>query len=66
MAAYTNETDHQRTRTLLLYQLEEVIKIHQRIAQTLAEFYRAPLSMASVQPLLDLAVELNPELKEKK
>lgn len=32
----------------------------------LAEFYRAPLSMASVQPILDLAVELNPELKENK
>lgn len=33
------------------------------IAQTLADFYRAPLSMSSVQPLLDLAVKLNPSLR---
>lgn len=32
------------------------------IAQTLAEFYAAPLSMSSVQPILDLAVRLNPSL----
>lgn len=36
------------------------------VTRILADFYRAPLSMASVQPILDLAVELNPELKEKK
>ena len=33
-----------------------------RIAQILADFYRAPLSISSVQPILDLAVELNPSL----
>lgn len=32
------------------------------IAETLAAFYRAPLSMSSVQPILDLAVRLNPSL----
>ncbi len=34
-----------------------------RIAAILATFYRAPLSMSSVQPLLTLAEELNPGLK---
>ena len=36
------------------------------IADVLATFYRAPLSMSSVQPLLTLAEELNPGLKESK
>lgn len=34
-----------------------------RCADVLAAFYRAPLSMSSVQPLLALAEELNPSLK---
>jgi hypothetical protein len=37
-----------------------------RIAAILATFYRAPLSMSSVQPLLDLAVEMNPSLAVKR
>ena len=36
-----------------------------RCASVLATFYRAPLSMSSVQPLLTLAEELNPSLKER-
>jgi len=32
-------------------------------AEVLATFYRAPLSMSSVQPVLTLAEELNPGLK---
>lgn len=36
-----------------------------RIAEILATFYRAPLSMSSVQPILMLAEELNPNLKER-
>ena len=35
------------------------------IAEVLATFYRAPLSLSSVQPLLTLAEELNPSLKER-
>lgn len=35
-----------------------------RIAAILATFYRAELSMSSVQPLLALAIELNPDLVE--
>lgn len=38
---------------------------HARIKKALADFYCAPLSMASVQPILDLAVELNPDLARK-
>ena len=34
----------------------------EHIAQTLATFYRAPLSMSSVQPVLTLAEELCPAL----
>lgn len=37
-----------------------------RIAAILATFYRAPLSMSSVAPILALAEELNPGLKETK
>ena len=32
----------------------------QRIAAVLATFYRAPVSLSSLQPVLELAVELNP------
>ncbi len=44
---------------------EEAIRVEtlRRVAKVLADFYRAPLSMSSVQPILDLAVELNPELQ---
>lgn len=35
-----------------------------RVATVLAAFYRAPLTISSVQPLLALAEELNPTLKE--
>lgn len=37
-----------------------------RIAAVLATFYRSTLSMSSVQPLLALAEELNPSLRETK
>lgn len=37
-----------------------------RIAAILATFYHAELSMSSVQPLLALALELNPDLMEQK
>lgn len=37
-----------------------------RVAAVLATFYRAPLSMSSVAPILALAEELNPGLKETK
>lgn len=36
-----------------------------RIADVLAAFYRAPLSMSSVQPILALALELNSDLVER-
>lgn len=48
------------------YNVWDKARIVDRVSEILADFYRAPLSMASVQPILDLAVELNPELKEKK
>ena len=50
------------------WRVEHIIWRNDRrhIAEILATFYCAPLSMSSVQPLLDLAVELNPSLKEMK
>ena len=36
-----------------------------RVRDTLAAFYRAPLSMSSVQPILTLAEELNPSLVQR-
>jgi hypothetical protein len=35
-----------------------------RIRMVLSRFYRATLSASSVQPVLDLAVELNPNLRQ--
>lgn len=35
-----------------------------RIAQVLADFYRAELSASSLQPVLTLAEELNPSLRK--
>lgn len=34
-----------------------------RVAAALRAFYLSPLSMSSLQPLLDLAVEYNPDLR---
>ena len=34
-----------------------------RIAAVLARFYRAEISMSSVEPVLELAKEMNPELR---
>lgn len=58
---------------LLESQIDEMVMdnvkagaLRYRVARILADFYRAPLSMSSVQPILDLAVELNPGLKETK
>lgn len=36
---------------------------HRAITDVLAAFYRARMSASSLQPVLDLAVELNPELR---
>lgn len=33
-----------------------------RIAQTLRTFYRAPVTLSALQPVLVLAMELNPDL----
>lgn len=43
----------------------ELLAERQRIAKVLAAFYRAELSMSSVQPILALALELNPDLVER-
>lgn len=47
-------------------QAEELLAERAEIAETLTAFYLAPLSLSSVQPLLDLAVRLNPSLKEER
>lgn len=41
--------------------INELLREH--IARTLRTFYEAPLSVSSLQPVLDLAVDLNPGLK---
>ena len=68
--AFTAERLRQNTEKLALVRLENA-KLRNRswneelavISNILATFYRAPLSMSSVQPLLHLAEELNPALK---
>ena len=34
-----------------------------RIAKTLRDFYNAPITIASIQPVLELAIALNPDLQ---
>ncbi len=41
--------------------LQQALDERARIARILAEFAAAPISMASLQPVLDLAAELNKE-----
>ncbi len=48
----------------LVNRLELLIAVHQHTIAVLSTFYRAELSLSSVQPVLDLAVQLNPSLKE--
>ena len=68
--AFIAERLRQNTEQLALVRLENA-KLRNRswneelavISNILATFYRAPLSMSSVQPLLHLAEELNPALK---
>lgn len=59
--------DTQRHLDMLQYQLQDMLRRLEaeraHIALTLAAFYRAPLSMSSVQPVLTLAETLNPELR---
>ena len=68
--AFSAERLRQNNEQLALVRLENA-KLRNRswneelavISNILATFYRAPLSMSSVQPLLHLAEELNPALK---
>ena len=48
----------------LAIRLEALLRERQQIADTLAAFYRADRTMSSMQPLLDLAVQLTPELAQ--
>jgi hypothetical protein len=43
--------------------IDELLAERKRIASVLADFYRAPISMSSLQPILNLAVTMNPDLK---
>jgi hypothetical protein len=54
--------DTGETQRALIAEIDALIGERVLIAQTLADFYTAPLSMSSVQPVLDLAVQLNPSL----
>lgn len=46
----------------LIAHLDRLTAERALVAETLATFYAAPLSLSSVQPVLDLAVRLNPTL----
>lgn len=52
--------------TTLIRHLDALMGERQRIAETLTTFYQAPLSVSSVQPVLDLAVEMTPALGARK
>ena len=55
----TMEEDLQRLEAAI----ERKIEQFERIKQILSTFYLAEISMSSLQPVLDLACELNPALK---
>jgi hypothetical protein len=44
-------------------QLERLVRERAEIARTLSEFYVSDISMRSLQPILDLCVQLNPTLR---
>jgi hypothetical protein len=52
-------------RYLLEMERHDKERFRERIADVLTTFYHAPLSLSSVQPLLALACELNPDLVER-
>lgn len=62
-AVQTAEQANRHALVTAYAQVEEFQRDIRRIGSALATFYRAPLSMSSVQPLLTLAEELNPELR---
>ena len=47
----------------LAHRVGFLVAERQHIAQVLAAFYRAPVSLSSLQPILDLAGDMNPSLK---
>lgn len=51
---------HESAVSIMLREKAEWEHERARIARILDEFSRAPLSISSVQPILDLAIELNP------
>ncbi len=54
---------HQSAVGVMLEREQRWLIERAHIARVLDEFSRAPLSIASVQPVLDLAVELNKETR---
>lgn len=51
---------------LAMADINQILAERVFIVATLSAFYRAEISMSSLQPILDLAVQLNPDLKELK
>lgn len=49
----------------LEHDIDALIAERQHIAEVLAAFYAAPVTISSLQPILALCVELNPALKVK-
>jgi hypothetical protein len=56
------DSDARAALQTLIGHLDALMGERQQIAQTLEAFYRAPLSMSSVQPVLDLATQMVPTL----
>ncbi len=56
---YTIRDVHQSAVGVMLEREQRWLIERDRIARILDTFARAPISMASIQPILDLAVEMN-------
>jgi len=48
----------------LAIQVERLLKERALIVDVLSQFYRSDISISSLQPVMDIAVQLNPSLKE--
>ncbi len=55
-------------RTIMLAdreQMQKLLEERKHVAHTLAVFYHSPLSISSVQPVLDLAEQMTPSLAKR-
>src|SRR5438477_10878843 len=64
IAAYAHADEFRQQLERLATLVEQLIAERTHIRQVLTAFYRSDITMSALQPLLDLAREINPALNE--